>query len=182
MGAALYPYRSHGWSELDANTLRPRLFEAKEVTQAEEIETRNRYGAAGVESVESTRRKETRKPKVETQIFPEGPLHDLGSTLPMLRSQKLDPGQEMHLLIHPYATPYLVKAKVAGREAIGGRACIKLELAMNKVDRKTLALKPYTKVKGPVELWISDDKERLPMEIRAKVFIGDIRATLRKDP
>ena len=35
-------------------------------------------------------------------------------------------------------------------------------------------------MKAPAQLWFSDDKLRLPVEVRSKVFIGDVRATLQR--
>jgi hypothetical protein len=49
---------------------------------------------------------------------------------------------------------------------------------MRKIDRKTLELLPYKKMQSDATLWLSDDDARIPVEFRAAVFIGDIRATL----
>ena len=51
-------------------------------------------------------------------------------------------------------------------------------MGMRKIDRKTLELLPYKKLKRDATLWLSDDADRIPLELRAAVFIGDIRATL----
>jgi len=37
---------------------------------------------------------------------------------------------------------------------------------------------PYKKLKKPVTLWLSDDADRVPLELRAAVYIGDVRAVL----
>jgi hypothetical protein len=49
---------------------------------------------------------------------------------------------------------------------------------MRKIDRDTHTLVKYKKLKKPVILWLSDDSDRIPLEIRASVYIGDIRAVL----
>jgi hypothetical protein len=49
---------------------------------------------------------------------------------------------------------------------------------MHKIDRKTLELRPYKKLKKDATLWLSDDADRIPVELRATAFIGDVRATL----
>ena len=49
---------------------------------------------------------------------------------------------------------------------------------MRKIDRKTLELLPYKKLKQDAHLWLSDDADRIPIELRAAAFIGDVRATL----
>ncbi len=51
---------------------------------------------------------------------------------------------------------------------------------MNKINRDTLQLEPYKKMKREASLWLSNDKHRVPLELRDSVFIGDIRATITK--
>lgn len=51
---------------------------------------------------------------------------------------------------------------------------------MQKIDRRSLKLKAYKKLKSDATLWLSDDADRVPIEFRAAVFIGDIRAVLVK--
>jgi hypothetical protein len=49
---------------------------------------------------------------------------------------------------------------------------------MRKITPLTMELMPYKKLKSDATLWLSDDKDRIPVEFRAAVFIGDVRATL----
>jgi hypothetical protein len=42
---------------------------------------------------------------------------------------------------------------------------------------KDLSLKPYKKMKTST-LWITDDEDRVPLELRVEAFIGDVRMTL----
>ncbi len=49
---------------------------------------------------------------------------------------------------------------------------------MRKIDRATHELQPYKKLKKPGTIWLSDDAERIPLELRAAVYIGDVRAVL----
>ena len=58
------------------------------------------------------------------------------------------------------------------------RKTIRLSVGMQKIDRKTLELRPYKKMKRDAMLWLSDDDDRIPVELRAAVFIGDVRAVL----
>jgi hypothetical protein len=48
---------------------------------------------------------------------------------------------------------------------------------MRKIDRKTNELLPYKKLKQDATLWLSDDADRMPVELRAAAFIGDVRVT-----
>ena len=42
-----------------------------------------------------------------------------------------------------------------------------------------MELKEYKKLKRAT-MWISDDEERLPVELRTEVFVGDVRSVLTK--
>ena len=95
-----------------------------------------------------------------------------------VRSQKLDTGDQITLVVHPFGTSYLLRVKVQGRELHNGRNAIRLTMGMRKIDRKTQELVAYKKLKKDATLWLSDDAERIPMEFRAAAFIGDVRATL----
>ena len=95
-----------------------------------------------------------------------------------VRSQKLAAGDQIALVVQPFGTPYLLRVKVRGREVHLDRKTIRLTVGMRKIDRKTLELLPYKKMKNDATLWLSDDADRIPVELRAAVFIGDIRATL----
>ena len=68
--------------------------------------------------------------------------------------------------------------KVQEHELHLKRKTIRLSVGMRKIDRKSLELLPYKKMKNDATLWLSDDADRVPVELRAAIFIGDIRATL----
>ena len=106
------------------------------------------------------------------------PIFDIFSAMLFIRSQKLDNGDAITQVIQPFDSPYLLKVKVAGREVHNGRNTIKLTVGMRKIDRKTLELKPYKKLKSDATMWLSDDADRIPVELRAAAFIGEVRATL----
>ena len=108
----------------------------------------------------------------------EAPLPGYASAMLHVRSQKLDDGDQITLVVHPFGTPYLLRVKVLGHENHLDRKAIKLSVGMRKIDRKSLDLLPYKKMRSDATLWLSDDADRIPVELRADVFIGDIRATL----
>ncbi len=179
--AALFPYQSHFWSEIEPTSLRPRYFHGVETDRRETITTINRHIANRVESLEITQplRKNAEATRSE-RVFHHGPAFDLFSAMLHVRSQKLAPDDHITLLVQPFDNPYLLRVKVIGREIHLDRKAIKLSVGMQKIDRKTLDLIPYKKMKGDAALWLSDDEQRVPLELRAAVFIGDIRAILTK--
>lgn len=181
-GAAsvLFPYQSHSWSEVYPSTLHPRFFQSTETDHRETVTTTNRYLSDRVESTEVAKLFKRKIPTLTARIFRHGPVFDIYSAMLQIRSRKLANGDRMALVVQPYATPYLVNVSVAGRELHAGRKTIRLKIGMRKIDRKTLRLLPYKKMKGQASLWLSDDADRIPVEFRAAVFIGDVRATLTR--
>jgi len=87
-------------------------------------------------------------------------------------------GDTVVMPFHPVATPYLAKIKVLGREVHLGRNCIKLNVGLQKI-KSDLSLKEYKKLKTAT-VWLSDDTWRVPVEVKAKVFVGDVRVFLTK--
>ncbi|RYD47662.1 MAG: DUF3108 domain-containing protein [Verrucomicrobiaceae bacterium] len=176
--AVLFPYQNHFWSELDPVTFRPRFFHAVETDKKETVTTTVQHLAGRVESREVTKITKTGKIKQTDKVFTFSPVFDVFSAMLHVRSQKLDDGDRITLVIHPFDTPYLLRVKVIGREVHNGENSIRLTLGMRKIDRKTNELLPYKKLKQDVTMWLSDDADRVPLELRAAAFIGDVRATL----
>jgi hypothetical protein len=173
-----YPYKSNFLSEINPRTLRPRGFQAIESAKKASTTTANRYFADRVESHCVTRAAKTGLTKETRHAFPISPGFDIFSAMLHIRSQKLATGDRHPLVIHPFANPYLLRVKVVGREVHNGRSAIRLSVGMQKIDRKTQELQAYKKLKQDAILWLSDDADRVPLEFRAAVFIGDVRATL----
>ena len=84
------------------------------------------------------------------------------------------------MLILPFKSPYFLKVKVEAKEKHAGKDAIRLSFAMQKIQFDTHELVAYKKLKKPVTLWLSDDTDRIPLELRASVYIGDVRAVLAK--
>jgi len=66
---------------------------------------------------------------------------------------------------------------VLGREKHLGHNCIKLDFKMSKI-RHDFTLKNYDKMKSAT-MWITDNSDRVMVELRSEVFIGDVRVTLK---
>lgn len=176
--ALLFAYHSNFWSEIDPVSLRPRYFRAVETDDKETVTTTVRHSATQAESEEISKNLKTGISKTTHRGFAISPVFDIFSAMLHVRSQKLDTGDRITLAILPFDNPYLLKVKVEGREVHEGRKAIRLSVGMRKINRKTLELMPYKKLKKDATLWLSDDADRIPIELRAAVFIGDVRATL----
>jgi hypothetical protein len=175
---ALFPYRSHFWSEVHPATLRPRFFHAVETDRREKTTTTMRYLPRQVEFDETNEPLKKGKTARKQGVFRFEPVYDIFSAMLFVRRQKLAPGDRVALVVQPFKTPYLVRVRVVARELHMDRPAIRLAVAMRKIDRDTLELRPYRKLRREASLWLSDDADRVPLELRAAVFIGDVRAVL----
>jgi hypothetical protein len=176
--AMLFPYKHSYWSEINPATLGSRHFHSTEEDSKETVVTSNRYGSSKVEVKELSTTTETGAVSTQSFAFPYGITRDIFSAFLYIRSQKLAPGEEHTLLLMPFKTPYLLKVTVVAMEKHLGRDSLQLSFALQKIDRTSLKLRTYKKLKKPATVWLSDDADRIPIELRASVYIGDVRAVL----
>ncbi|MES2981987.1 MAG: DUF3108 domain-containing protein [Verrucomicrobiota bacterium] len=180
MAKKLFPYTHSYWSEIKPASLESRYFQSTETDSKEKIVTTNHYSASKVELNEVTTDLQTSKKTNYTHTFAQPHVRDLLSALLFVRSQKLDVGETHTMLILPFRSAYLLKVQVEAKEKHEGKDAIRLSFAMRKINLKTNELANYKKLKKPVTLWLSDDADRIPLEVRASVYIGDVRAVLSK--
>lgn len=176
--SVVYPYKNNFLSAIHPSTLRPHYSQATEANKKEGSTITNHYFPDRVNSHDITRMAKSGVSKESRHTFQFAPVFDILSGMLHVRSQKLATGDRHTVVIHPFANPYLLRVKVVGRELHNGRNAIRLNVGLQKIDRKTQELRPYKKLKQDVTLWLSDDADRVPLEFRAAVFIGDVRATL----
>ncbi|MGJ8632451.1 MAG: DUF3108 domain-containing protein [Luteolibacter sp.] len=185
VASSLFPYSHSYWSEIDPKSLDSKYFNSTETGKEESVETTNRYSSSQTRVTEKTTDLKTKAISNQAFVFGHGQAHDLFSAILKIRSQRLAPGDEYTLLLLPFTSPYLLKVKVESKEKHMGRDTLRMSFAMQKIDRKSGALRTYKKLKRPVTLWLTDDADRIPLELRAEVYIGDVRAVLtgfKKNP
>lgn len=180
MAKQLFPYNHSYWAEIKPISLESRYFQSTETDSKEKIVTTNHYSAAKVDINEITTNLETSKKTTHASTFAQPIVRDLLSAILFVRSQKLDVGETHTMLILPFKSAYLLKVHVEAKEKHEGKDAIRLSFAMRKINLKTNELVAYKKLKKPVTLWLSDDTDRIPLEVRASVYIGDVRAVLSK--
>lgn len=177
LAAKLHPYQVDLRSRLDPATLRPRSFTGTEDEGKEVVTTRSVWSGNTVKSTETTRDTKTGSQSEKKGSFTHPGIHDIFSCLLHVRSHSLANGSTLVMPLQPFDKPYLARIHVQGREKLGGRDAIRMSVSLQKIDPATKRLKPYKKLKNAT-LWISDDRDRVPLEIRSAVFIGDVRMTL----
>jgi len=178
--ARLFPYSHHFWAEIHPRTLKPAFFQGREVDRRETATTRVRYFADRAESHEHIVEKRGGKVTTQDITFHHSEIHNIFSALLHIRSQDLSAGRKYTILCQPFDNPYLITVESHGAENHEGRSAIRCTVSMRKIHRDTLELQPYKKLRRPATLWLTNDADRVILELRAAVFIGDVRATLVK--
>jgi hypothetical protein len=177
VASALYRTKFTMMSRLDPATLRPRVAVGIADEGDEVNTTRTTWHGPLVKSEQTIRITKNGKSGTINREFRFTPVHDVFSAMLHVRSQKLNNGDKLVIPLQPFDKPYLMTVNVLGREKFAGRDTIKMSVALQKIDPKTKALLPYKKMKSST-LWLSDDANRIPVELRSEVFIGDVRMTL----
>jgi len=169
-------------SVIERGTLRARYLEHSETDDRETISYQAAFSSSQV-TTESVLTPKKGAEKKSAAICPYGPVDDLQSAILYVRSHPLKAGDAITRVVQPFDRPYLVTFSVAGREKrkVRGTAhdTIKLDVKIRKIDRKTLALGSFKKMRKAT-IWVSDDAWRLPVEAHADIFVGFISAAITK--
>lgn len=177
IASKLYDYKIAMISRLDPATLKPRAFVGVQDEGKEVVTTRSTWAGTQVSTEHVTKVAKTGAESKLDSKFVFTPVHDVVSAMLHVRSYKLANGDKLVLPLMPFNRPYLMRIEVLGREKFENRDTIKLSVALQKIEPKTKTLLPYKKMKSST-LWLSDDANRIPVELRSEVFIGDVRMTL----
>lgn len=176
----LWKYDCEMTSIIERAGIRPRHLLHSETDSAENCRYRVSFEPRRVVT-ETTTTPTKGTPNTSTAICPYGPMDDLLSVILYVRSQALTPGQKVTRVVQPWDKPYLTTFEVLDRETLnfGGqkRPCIKVSIKIRKIDRSSLELSSYKKMKTST-IWISDDALRLPIEMHAEIFVGYMSARM----
>jgi hypothetical protein len=176
----LWSYDCELKSEVDKSSLRPLWFEHSETENRETVSYRTEFKADHVETMRYETDPETGEVKAKKRNFKHANVYDLLSAILCVRSLPLKNGETITGVIQPFDAPYLVSLKVQGRELREYQGkdqdTIRLGVKIQKIN-KDLSLRAYKKMKTAT-LWVSEDEYRLPLEIRADIFVGYVAATL----
>lgn len=174
LARTLWTYDCTMSSIIDSATLHPRFMQHSESDSAETCRYRVSFQPRRL-ITESTIQPKDGTATTSTSVCAFAPIEDLLSVILFVRSLPLANGDKITRVIQPWDKPYLTTFEVLGREklTIDGKtqSCIKLGIQIRKIDRSSLVLSSYKKMKTAT-IWISDDAERLPVEMRAEIFVG----------
>jgi hypothetical protein len=164
----------------DVKTLRPSKMRQVENYHAQVIRTNLDFDETGVTKFRESKPEDKTPPRLKHFDYPN--LFDLNTALLFIRSQKLQTGQTLSIVVYPATSPYLATVRVLGREKTKVRAgvfpAIKLDLKLQKINKDFVA-EPYTKFRRATA-WISDDADRIPVKIAAEIFVGSVWVELER--
>jgi hypothetical protein len=179
LARALYTYDCELNARVDADSLKPLGFEHSETEKDETTDYETEFGDGWVRTW-TTEPNEKGEVERKRRTYYYGEALDLLSTIFYVRSMPLKKGDKITRVVQPFDRPYLVSFIVEGREErkFEGEKIptIKLSVQIARVN-KDLSLKQYDKMTES-SVWVSDDEFRLPIEIRADIFIGYITCLL----
>ncbi len=111
-------------------------------------------------------------------------IFDILGGLMFVRSQPLENGDTVRLLAYPGDSPFVVRAKVEGRENIvvmgKSRPAIRMSMELRKIEVKKKELHKlvdYEKFRGG-QVWLSDDELRVPLRAEVDIFIGFVHGEI----
>ena len=180
LASLLFPFVFNYTSFTKPGTYEPVVFVSEETDKEDTTRIENKYQKSSTSHSRTITDKKTSKvEKKPKKVFKQRNTHDPLSAMLYLRGRELKNGQVVNLCLFPFRSAQYAQVTVLGREKHNGYACIKLDLRIRNVDYDTHELKEYKKLKKAT-IWITDDEDRILVELRSKVFIGDVRTVLKK--
>jgi hypothetical protein len=119
----------------------------------------------------------TEQPKMKEGVS-SGWVLDLLSAIYFLRTRNLETGKVISLPVTEAAKFYEIEVVVLGREEVkvDSRRLKAIKLDVKAFDGK------YTKRKGEMQMWVSDDEARLPVRARIKSSGATVTIVLKNPP
>lgn len=179
LAGTLFPFSFSYTSFMKKGTYQPLIFSSQETDKDEKVVIKNTYKKESVKHSRETTPKGSKKSRSSDKAFKQSNVHDPLSAMLYIRGRALRDGDVVNVCLFPFKSAQYAQVTVLGRELHNGYPCIKLDLKIWNIDLKTHKLKTYKKLKKAT-MWITDDADRVLVELRSKVFIGDVRTVLKK--
>jgi len=174
---ALWRMDSDHVAYCDAATLRPIRLEQTETYKSKTEISNAAFSPDWVERWRET--KPAGDPPKKRRVNLAG-VYDLQTALLIIRSQRLLPGDVYRLIVFPAKSPYLAEIDVIGKDTVkvagATYPAIKCQIKLQGIT-KALTLEPHKKFKEAFA-WMSDDRDRLLLKIKAEIFVGSVWAEL----
>lgn len=186
LARGLWPYDATTESWVDRETLQPIRDSQEEEDRNERNVYRTTFTPLNVTNEWATIvKKPGIKPVTRNRVYPQTDpcVHDMMSAMLFLRSLPSDHlDKPISLVCYPFRDAYLITVKPMGKEphAMLGRTVpsMKFGVTLSKIESDQ-SLKVYDTKMTYAHFWVSDDGLRLPLELRANIFIGSVMVTLK---
>lgn len=179
LAGKLFPFSFSYTSFMKSGSYQPLIFSSEEADRDEKVMIKNTYKDSFVSHTRNVTPKGAATIKKADKTFKQRNVHDPLSAMLYIRGRELKNGDVVNVCLFPFKSAQYARVTVLGREKHNGYDCIKLDLKIQNIDLATQELKAYKKLKKAT-MWITDDADRILIELRSKVFIGDVRTVLKK--
>jgi hypothetical protein len=175
----LWKMDSQHTANCTASTLRPIHLQQVEKYKSETETTTANFSPEGARR--TTQVTPTTEPPDKEHRFKCPNVFDLQTALLFVRSQRLQQGDHLRMVVFPAKAGYLTDIEVVGREklkvAAGTYDAIKCQVRLQGISKR-MELEPHKKFKRAFA-WLSDDRDRLLLKIDAEIFVGSVWAELQ---
>jgi hypothetical protein len=122
------------------------------------------------------------KKPAKWKAVPVEPVRDFFAGMLFIRSQPLEKGDKVRLIMFPGGSAFLVDITSLGPEVLAAdgqdREAIKLDLRIQRVNtKKGNALERHSKFNSG-KIWLTNDADRIPLRAEVDIFIGYVFAEL----
>ena len=179
LAGTLFPFSFSYASFMKPKSYQPLMFNSLESDKEGKVSIKNSYKKLSVAHTRKVTSKKGKTVKKAGKGFRQRNVHDPLSAMLYIRGRELKNGSVINVCLFPFKSAQYARVTVLGREKHNGYLCIKLDLKIQNIDLDTHQLKTYKKLKKAT-MWITDDADRILVELRSKVFIGDVRTVLKK--
>ncbi len=175
----LYPYDFRARSIINESSLRPINFQLSE-KERNSVNSYDIIFESARQVYTTTAKRKDQAATTNTTKFNFDFGQDILSAALYLRTQPLEIGEEISMVVAPFNHPYLAKCQVTGNESrkIKGKtySTIRLDVEVGKINGD-LSIKTYDHIKRTT-LWMSNDEYRIPLELQTQISVGFISARL----
>ena len=178
---ALWSLNATHRAEFFLEGLRSREFQQEEKYLHHVIKTRAIFDSGGCSRL---RAREPRRGESRWKRFALEGIRDLVAAMFFIRSQRLEVGDRVKVLVFPGDSPFLAEVKVVRREGLYwrgmSRAALRMEFEISRIRTErgvAVSVERYRKFrKGSI--WLSDDGMRFPLRAEVEIFVGFVYAEL----
>jgi len=168
----IWKYRINGQGTVGLDPFRPQRFEVHDTVERRSKITRVEFNGDGEVHAYRNKRGTVRESRFEAPN-----TYDMGSTIFLVLNQDLTIGEHLKIDLLAGTSRYLIHVRPVAREEVkaAGQRFDAIKLLITSED---LTDPEDTAKHRETELWVSEEKPRMLLRARAKLWVGAVRAEL----